>query len=92
MNTWYFWERYKKALDIVPSRAQREGVKTTTGPSSQLDREIELRAISRFLSAIQRMPKAWGSRPWSSHELIRAGNVVANELYRKKKKRELGLR
>ena len=88
MGIWYFWEQYEKALDKHSHIAVQKIV--TNGTSSlQLDRETQ---VSRFLSVVQRMPTAWGSRPWSSHELLKAGNNVANELFRRRMKRELGIR
>ncbi len=96
MGTWYFWEQYKQALrlhqalDKFSNQEVQRGVVTDT--SSLLDREADPQKVSRFLYAIQRMPKAWGSRPWCSHELVKAGNVVANDLFRRKMKRDLGLR
>ncbi len=85
MGIWSFWESYQKALDNFPVK---EVERTVNVSPPQLDREAQSERVSRFLFAIQRMPKAWGSRPWSSYELIRAGNVVANDLFRRKKKRE----
>ena len=86
MGTWYFWESYQQAIDnFSTGEVQKECTKTLP----ELDRETQ---ISRFLSAVQRMPRAWGSRSWSSHELLKAGNNVANDLFRRKIKRELGIR
>ncbi len=94
MNTWDFWEGYKQGLDKFSNREVQGPV---TDSSSLLDRGIpksndNRERISRFLYCIQQMPRAWGSRPWSSHELIKAGNNVANDLFRRKMKRDLGLR
>lgn len=94
MGLWFFWEEYSKALDNFPG-GEVQGVVTPSDTSSVgLDREASCsnnEMVSRFLSAIQRMPRAWGSRPWSSYELIRAGNVVANDLFRRKMKKKHGL-
>ena len=88
MGIWYFWEQYEQALrglDKFPEKEIQEPVHYDT---SLLDREAK---VSRFLYCIQQMPRAWGSRPWSSHELLKAGNNVANDLFRRKMKRELKL-
>jgi hypothetical protein len=88
MGIWYFWESYQRAIDNFPNGEVQKPVhhKDT---SSLLDRGAQSKKVSRFLLAIQRMPKAWGARPWSSHELLKAGNNVANDLYRRRVKRDL---
>jgi hypothetical protein len=54
-----------------------------------LDRQRAI--VSRFFSAIKRMPKAWNARPWTSQEMTRAGNAVSNDLFRRKMRREADL-
>ncbi len=89
MEMWDFWNQYK-ALDKFPKREVQGGVATRP---SQLDRETMTQdQVSRFLYCLQQMPRAWGARPWSSHEVIKAGNNIANDLFRRKMKRDLGLR
>ncbi len=95
VGIWYFWESYQQALDKLPIR---EVQRTVDDVPPQLNRETlptiydYSEQISRFLYCVQQMPRAWGSRPWSSYELIKAGNNVANDLFRRKMKRELGPR
>ena len=104
MGIWYFWEQYEqalRALDKFPEKEVQEPVfpAPVRGDTSLLGRETESltcsnkqqEMVSRFLYCIQQMPRAWGSRPWSSHELLKAGNNVANDLFRRKMKRELKL-
>lgn len=84
MGIWQFWEEYLRALDNLPICQVQGGV--TSPDISQLNREPDLNAqkISRFFFSIKKMPKAWGSKPWTSKEMRRAGNVVANDLFRRK--------
>ena len=91
MGMWYFWEQYKQ-LDSDVKKEIQEGVVISRMTTSllPLDRETHDR-VSRFFSGIQRMPRAWNTRPWSSHELLRANNNVENDLFRRMMKRELGL-
>ncbi len=81
MDMWAFWEDYLRALDST-AKIGVQGKVTTTPP--QLDREIGSELISRFLSSVKGMPKAWGSRPWTSREMEKARTVVANDLFRRK--------
>ncbi len=96
MNTWYFWEEYLRALDNLSNGGvQRITGSTETPP--KLDRELEPSAfqrllVSRFFSAIKRMPKAWNAKPWTDKEMNQARNNVANDQFRKKQLRDLGLR
>jgi hypothetical protein len=87
MGIWYFWEQYLKALDNFSVCEVQRGV--TEREPSLLDRETS--AVSRFFLAVKRMPKAWGSRPWTSQEMTRAGNAVSNDLFRRKMRRDLDL-
>ncbi len=85
MGIWYFWEQYNQTLDNLPERE----VQTKHPPADQLDRETVQKTISRFLSAVKRMPKAWGSKPWTVKQMTQSQNNVANDLFRKRLKREL---
>ncbi len=85
MGIWYFWEDYLRALDKVQASKVQGMVTTPSNP--KLNRESSAELISRFLSSVKRMPKAWGSRPWTSREMEKARDVVANDLYRRSKKR-----
>ncbi len=92
MDTWDFWDQYK-ALDKFPNQEVQGTASLNSETPPLLDRVVDYsEQITRFLLGIQKMPRAWGARPWSSHELIKAGNRVANDLFRKKMKRDLGLR
>ncbi len=84
MGIWYFWEDYLRALDS----SAKIGVQRTVTTPPQLNRETNAKLLSRFLSSIKRMPKAWGSRPWTSKEIDRARSVVANDLYRRRVRRD----
>lgn len=96
MNQWFFWIEYQKALDNLPKKEIQRIVRShrpdTQDSSSLLDRETPKSSandrVSRFLYCIQQMPRAWGSRPWSSHKIIKAGNNIANDLFRRKVRRE----
>ena len=91
MGIWYFWESYQQELDkFQPFAVQAECTKTL--PKLDRDGLDTNDQLSRFFLAVQRMPRAWRERPWSSHELLRANNTVANDLFRRKMKRGLGIR
>ena len=99
MGIWYFWEQYEQALQALDKFPEKEVQDPVHYDTSLLGRETESltcsnkqqEMVSRFLYCIQQMPRAWGSRPWSSHELLKAGNNIANDLFRRKMKRELKL-
>ncbi len=95
MNPWYFWEQYR--LDSL----RRKGVKPkelvvlleSARAERKLDREIDRQLISRFLSAIKRMPRGWGGKDWTTAQLKQVNQLtVENDLFRRRIKRELGLR
>ncbi len=84
MNTWTLWKEFDK-------HQKKEQAKGVCDYPPNLDRETHDR-VSRFLFAVQAMPRAWGARPWSSHEIIKANYKITNDMFRRKMKRELGLR
>lgn len=90
MNLWYFWKQYQEHIDKVQSKVVKQ--EEETPPC--LDRETNSRgAVSRFLYCLQQMPRAWGARPWSSHEIRKAGNHhIQIDLFRRKMKRDLDIR
>ncbi len=96
MNTWYFWEQYEKAIDKTRQKEvtpKELVVLLSARAERKLDREIDRQLISRFLSAIKRMPRAWGGKDWTTARLKQANQLtVENDLFRRRIKRELGLR
>ncbi len=86
MGIWYFWERYYQAIDNLPTCEVQIKL-----PPDQLDRGAELKRdakVSRFLFAIKRMPKAWSSKPWTTRQMNQANSNVANDLFRRKLRRD----
>ncbi len=96
METWFLWEQYREAIDKVPTRAVKTVVRNNADAAKadlRLDREATVNKVSRFLSAIKRMPRAWGGKEWTQKQLKQANQLtVENDMFRRRMKRELGLR
>ncbi len=88
MDVWNFYKQFKQeSLDRSQIKEVQVAVTTPTR-SSRLDRERVQRIVSRFLSAVKRMPKAWNAKPWTSREMQRARDNVENDQFRRKIRRE----
>ncbi len=96
METWILWEQYRGAIVRLPPKAVKARVRNNTDAAKadlRLDREAAVNKVSRFLSAIKRMPKAWGGKEWTQKQLKQANQLtVENDMFRRRMKRELGLR
>ncbi len=96
MGFFIFWDEYLRALDKFHKGEIQEATGSIETPP-KLDRELKLSAfqqllVSRFFSAIKRMPKAWNAKPWTDKEMNQARERVANDQFHKKQLRDLGLR
>ncbi len=97
MNTWYFWKEYQKAIDRVSAKKIKEKVRNEADVQRladlKLNRESSRDKLSRFLCGVKRMPKAWGGKEWTMKQLRQANQLtVENDMFRRRLKRELGLR
>ncbi len=94
VETWHLWEQYREAIDRVPAKAVKGTVRNEAHVQRLADLQLDRGSkLSRFLSAIKRMPKAWGKKEWTTKQL-RAVNqlTVENDMFRRRMMRELGLR
>jgi hypothetical protein len=101
MGIWDFWADYGEAiealgvaslppLDKFPKCEVQESLSEGVPSGRNLDREtndIGL-AVSRFLSAVKRMPVAYSRKPKDYDYQVK---TVGDDLFRRKMKRELGL-
>ena len=79
------WEQ--DPLDKFPVREVQKAF--PNGEATQGREILQVKKISRFLSAIRRMPKAWGEKSWTPRQMQQAANNVASETFRRKLKRDL---